>query len=124
MPKKATGHSFKQAKKLSKSIARPAKANLVTGQPIFAQPKPSPDPSGFKDPVTDQKYQELTALGGVPQPRGGAGEPIVTLQQVYGSDGVAKVQESSRQVRSSFIPWAIRAASSALRPNRWSRTRW
>jgi hypothetical protein len=92
MPKKATGHSFQQAKKHSKSIARPAKANLVTSQPIFAQPKPSPDPSGFKDPVTDQKYQELTALGGVPQPHGGAAEPIVTLQQVYGIEGAAKIQ--------------------------------
>jgi hypothetical protein len=92
MPKKPPGHSFHQAKEHSKPITRPAKANTITGQPIFAQPKPSPDPSGFKDPVTDQKYQELTALGGVPQPHGGAAEPIVTLQQVYGSDGAAKVQ--------------------------------
>jgi hypothetical protein len=64
----------------------------ASGQPIFAQPKPSPDPSGFKDPVTDQNYQELSTLGTVPQPRGGATEPIVTLQQVYGSNGAAKIQ--------------------------------
>jgi hypothetical protein len=53
----------------------PPRVNIVTGQPIFAQPKPSPDPSGFKDPVTDQKYQELTTLGTVPQPRGGRENP-------------------------------------------------
>jgi hypothetical protein len=92
MPKKPSGHSSQQAKKHSKPITRLARVNIVTGQPIFAQPKPSPDPSGFKDPVTDQKYQELTTLGTVPQPRGGPAEPIVTLQEVYGSEGTAKIQ--------------------------------
>jgi hypothetical protein len=63
-----------------------------TGQPIFAQPQPSPDPSGFKDPVTDQSEQELTTLGIVPEPVGNAVEPILTLAQVYGSAGAAKTQ--------------------------------
>jgi hypothetical protein len=62
------------------------------GQPIFAQPQPSPDPSGFKDPVTDQSEQELTTLGAVPEPVGNAVEPILTLAQVYGSAGAAKTQ--------------------------------
>ena len=62
------------------------------GQPIFGQPQPSPDPSGFKNPVTDQRLKELTTLGAVPQPVGGATEPILTLEQVYGSAGAAKVQ--------------------------------
>jgi len=62
------------------------------GQPIFAQPQPSPDPSGFKDPVTDQSEQELTTLGVVPEPAGNAVEPILTLAQVYGSGGAAKTQ--------------------------------
>jgi Calcineurin-like phosphoesterase len=61
------------------------------GQPVFAQPKPSPDPTGFKVPVTDQKDKELLQLEPVPPPRGGAVEPIVTLQQVYGNAGAAKV---------------------------------
>ena len=60
------------------------------GQPVFAQPLPSPDPTGFKDPVTDQRDKELAKVGLVPQPVGGAVEPILTLAQVYGSAGAAK----------------------------------
>lgn len=62
------------------------------GEPIFAQPQPSPDPTGFRNPVTDQKDRELTTLGAVPQPRGGAVEPVLTLAQVYGSAGAARMQ--------------------------------
>ncbi|HWF46954.1 MAG TPA: metallophosphoesterase [Bryobacteraceae bacterium] len=62
------------------------------GQPIFAQPQPSPDPTGFKDPVTDQKERELNTLEPVPDPVGNATEPILTLQQVYGSTGASKIQ--------------------------------
>jgi Calcineurin-like phosphoesterase len=89
MPKKISDRSSGHAKKHPKAPAQPPPG--ASGQPIFAQPKPSPDPSGFKDPVTDQSYQELTTLGAVPQPSGGAVEPVVTLQQVYGSEGAAKV---------------------------------
>ena len=53
------------------------------GQPVFAQPKPSPDPSGFKNPVTDQKDVGIANLEPVPIPAGGAAEPILTLQQVW-----------------------------------------
>jgi hypothetical protein len=66
-------------------------SSTVTGDPIFAQPQPSPDPTGFKNPVTDQSQAELTTLGVVPEPVGGAVEPILTLQSVYGSAGAAKV---------------------------------
>ncbi|NYF79982.1 metallophosphoesterase family protein [Granulicella arctica] len=59
-------------------------------QPVFAQPKPSPDPTGFKDPVTDQNDQGLNTLEAVPVPTNGAVEPILTLQQIYGSAGAAK----------------------------------
>jgi len=62
------------------------------GEPVFAQPKPSPDPTGFKDPVTDQKFKEILTLEAVPQPAGGAVEPILTLEQVYGSAGAARMQ--------------------------------
>ena len=57
------------------------------GQPIFGQPQPSPDPTSFKNPVMDQSYSEITTLGVVPEPVGGAVEPILTLAQAYGSAG-------------------------------------
>ncbi|MGA2986915.1 MAG: metallophosphoesterase [Terriglobia bacterium] len=82
MPKKRTG----------KQRAKPKGHVTISGQPIFGQPQPSPDPSGFKDPVTDQKLQGLTTLGVAPEPAGGATEPVLTLEQVYGSAGAAKVQ--------------------------------
>ena len=63
-----------------------------SGQPIFGQPKPSPDPAGFKNPVTDQKQRGLATLGAVPKPAGGVTEPILTLEQIYGSAGPAKIQ--------------------------------
>jgi hypothetical protein len=72
--------------------ARPPASGANSGQPIFGQPKPSPDPTGFKDPVTDKNQQALLTLGAVPMPAGGATEPVVTLQQIYGSAGPAKVQ--------------------------------
>jgi hypothetical protein len=64
----------------------------TSGEPIFAQPQPSPDPSGFKNPVTDQKLLELKSLEPVPQPKNGAVEPILTLAQVYGSAGAARMK--------------------------------
>lgn len=75
-----------------KPHAKPKAGVTPTGQPIFGQPQPSPDPSGFKDPVTDRSLKELTTLGALPTPAGGAAEPILTLAQVYGSAGAAKVQ--------------------------------
>lgn len=87
------------AKKPAKSLNTPtAKAS---GDPIFAQPAPSPDPTGFKNPVTDQKDVELKILEPVPEPASGAVEPILTLAQVYGSQGAAKtaaIQKSGQIV--------------------------
>ena len=61
------------------------------GQPIFAQPKPSPDPTTFSQPVTDQKLKEVKQLQPLPDaPVGLPVEPILTLAQVYGSVGAAK----------------------------------
>jgi hypothetical protein len=79
------------AKKPLGSTKRHAAA-AAGGEPVFAQPKPSPDPTGFKNPVTDQKLKEIKTLGEVPQPAGGAAEPVLTLEQVYGSAGAARVQ--------------------------------
>lgn len=62
------------------------------GQPVFAQPSPSPDPTGFKNPVTDQNEKEIESVEPVPQPAGNAVEPALTLAQVFGSDGASKTQ--------------------------------
>jgi Calcineurin-like phosphoesterase len=88
MPKKPSPPSRHHAKKHSKATAPPS----TSGQPVFAQPQPSPDPTGFKDPVTDKKYKEVDSLQPVPQPRGGAVEPVLTLEQVYGEAGAATVK--------------------------------
>ena len=69
---------------------KPAAPKASTApQPVFAQPAPSPDPTGFKNPVTDQSLKEINSLEPVPQPAGGAVEPILTLAQVYGDQGAS-----------------------------------
>src|SRR5580700_1494850 len=86
MPKKPSHPS-------SHSVKGRPKTRVIPGdQPVFAQPKPSPDPTGFKDPVTDTKLQAILNLEPVPQPAGGAVEPVLTLEQVYGNAGPAKVE--------------------------------
>jgi hypothetical protein len=60
-------------------------------EPVFAQPQPSPDPTSFKNPVTDKNFAGIANLEPVPTATGGAAEPILTLAQVYGSAGAAKV---------------------------------
>src|SRR5258707_6841526 len=93
MPKEPVDPSSPGAKKHPKKSSQQSGsgASGQPGQPIFAQPKPSPDPAGFKDPVTDQKFQGSRTLETVPQPRGGAVEPVLTLEEVYGSAGTAKI---------------------------------
>jgi hypothetical protein len=94
MPKKPPAPPSHHPQKHPKKPAPPSGGggtNGQPGQPVFAQPKPSPDPTGFKDPVTDSKLKELLQLEPVPQPRGGAVEPVLTLAQMYGSAGAAKV---------------------------------
>ncbi len=61
------------------------------GNPVFSQPVPSPDPTTFKDPVTDQKLKEVDAVEAVPQPAGGAVEPVLTLEETLGSGGAAQI---------------------------------
>jgi len=62
----------------------------AAGDPVFAQPTPTPDPTSFRDPVTDQNDRELDMVEAVPEPSGNAVEPVLTLAQVYGSQGAAK----------------------------------
>ena len=60
---------------------------LASGDPIFAQPTQSPDPTTFKDPVTDSKDKDTPGVQPVPQPATTAAEPILTLAQIFGSEG-------------------------------------
>jgi hypothetical protein len=78
--KKPTGHPQKST--------HPASAV----DPVFAQPSPSPDPIGFKNPVTDQSDKEINSVEPVPQPAANAVEPTLTLAQVYGSQGTVKTK--------------------------------
>jgi hypothetical protein len=93
-PKKKQAKQSHKTKPVAKKTGVTKKPGLTTKSagtgPIFAQPAPSPDPTSFKDPVTDQKYQELLVVEAVPQPSGNAAEPVLTLAQVYGSSGTAK----------------------------------
>src|SRR5271163_4877577 len=64
------------------------------GGPEFGQPTPSPDPTGFRVPVTDTgDYSKVnpTLLQPVPQPRGDSPEPVLTLEEVLGGAGAAKI---------------------------------
>ncbi len=101
MPKRLPEHSSKSKKKsaILKSPANPK--STASTQPIFGQPQPTPDPTGFRNPVTDQKDRGLNLLEPVPQPRGGAVEPTLTLAQVYGAQGAARttaIQQSGQIV--------------------------
>jgi len=87
-------------KKKKKSSAPPP----PTGpQPVFAQPAPSPDPTGFKVPhPSDNSLYNLvdpTLLQPVPAPRG-PGSPILELAAALGSAGPAAVAaiQKARQI--------------------------
>jgi hypothetical protein len=91
MPKKPADRFSHHTRKHAKTPAHARSVSGINGQPVFAQPKPSPDPTGFKDPVTDTKLKGILNLAAVPAPRSGGVEPILTLAQVYGDAGAAKV---------------------------------
>lgn len=92
-PRKAVPQSVRRAKsKQGHQPKKSARGTKTPGDPIFSQPTPSPDPTSFKQPVTDQKYQELKNVEPVPQPRTKAAEPVLTLEEVYGGAAAAKVQ--------------------------------
>jgi hypothetical protein len=79
--------------KKSAAKKKPTRTNQATGDPQFGQPAPSPDPTGFRTPVTDTgDYSKVNAklLQPVPQPRGTAAEPVLTLEEVFGSAGPAR----------------------------------
>jgi hypothetical protein len=79
-------------KKPTEHPQKPTRAASTAGDPVFAQPSPSPDPTGFKNPVTDQSDKEINSVEPVPQPVANAVEPTLTVAQVYGSQGAAKTK--------------------------------
>jgi hypothetical protein len=68
---------------------------LHAADPVFGQPQPSPDPSSFKTPHPSDSglYKKVnnSLVQPIPAPRGGAAEPVLTLEEVYGSQGAAKI---------------------------------
>jgi hypothetical protein len=63
-----------------------------SGDPVFGQPTPSPDPTSFKNPVTDAGFADVPGVQAVPQPVAVGAEPILTLAQVLGSQGATLTQ--------------------------------
>jgi hypothetical protein len=65
--------------------------------PVFGQPQPSPDPTSFKTPHPSDSglYKKVnnSLVQAIPTARGGAAEPVLTLEEVYGSQGAAKVDK-------------------------------
>ncbi len=85
--------SHATASRSKSSSSRKSKSySTVSGQPVFAEPTPSPDPSGFKDPVTDANDPDVAGVQPVPQAAASAEEPILTLAQVYGAQGASLTQ--------------------------------
>ena len=71
-----------------------ARAGSTPGNPQFGQPSPSPDPTGFKVPVTDEgDYSKVNAtlLQPVPSPAVAVVEPILELEKILGSAGAATI---------------------------------
>ena len=121
MAKKTARPSAPKATPSKKTTTQPrAGAN----DPVFAQPTPTPDPTNFRDPVTDQKLKEMGTVEPFPAPRGGAAEPVLQFADTLGSQGPARSRRFRRRGRSSSTPWATRAAPKGLRRSRWLRTRW
>jgi hypothetical protein len=87
---------------MAKKTARPNTPKVTQGkkvttppragnEPVFAQPTPTPDPTSFRDPVTDQKLKEIGTVEPFPAPRGGAAEPVMQFADTLGSQGPARI---------------------------------
>ncbi len=87
MAKKSTPQTAVKQTSGSKGTTRPR----ATNDPVFAQPSPTPDPTNFRDPVTDQPLKEVGTVEPFPAPRGGAGEPVLQFADTLGSQGAARV---------------------------------
>src|ERR1700743_2699040 len=102
MVKSTFGHTSQEsslpAKKNrpSPKTTKQPKHSSASGQPVFGQPQQTPDPTSFKTPhpSDDSLYAKVNnkLVQPIPAARGGAVEPILTLAQVYGPQGAAKVK--------------------------------
>jgi hypothetical protein len=84
----------RSARNTAAKHTRPKKAatgSSAGNDPVFAQPSPSPDPTSFRDPVTDQKLKEIGSVEAFPVPRGGAKEPVLQFADTLGSQGPARI---------------------------------
>ncbi len=69
----------------------PPTSPQTDGDPVFAEPMPSPDPTNFRNPVTDQKLRETSQVDSFPRPRGTTAEPRMQLADALGSQGASRV---------------------------------
>jgi hypothetical protein len=87
MAKKSAQHTAAKNTQPRKTTKSPSTGS----DPVFAQPAPTPDPTSFRDPVTDQKLKEVGVVEAFPAPRGGAAEPVLQFADTLGSQGPARV---------------------------------
>ena len=88
----AKPHKPSSRQPIKKHPVAPTPPKRASGDPVFGQPQPSPDPTTFKDPVTDASQPDVAGVQPVPQPAAAATEPILTLAQIYGSQGATITQ--------------------------------
>jgi len=88
----AKAHKPSSHQPTKKHPVTPTPPTRVSGDPVFGQPQPSPDPTTFKDPVTDASQPDVAGVQPVPQPAASATEPILTLAQIYGTQGATITQ--------------------------------
>ena len=125
MPKKPPARSSHHTKKHPRTHAQShGSITTTSGQPVFAQPKPSPDPSGFKDPVTDSKIRRFSRSNLCLRRRAELWNRSSHLQRSTAVQGRRRSQRFNSQGRLSFTRWATPAVSLARQHNRWSQTRW
>src|ERR1700758_306995 len=87
MARKSATHTVAKKTQPKKTTKTPSTVN----DPVFAQPSPTPDPTNFRDPVTDQPLKEVGTVEPFPVPRGGAAEPVLQFADTLGSQGAARV---------------------------------
>ena len=93
--------------------------------PVFAQPSPTPDPTNFRDPVTDQKLKGGRDGRSIPGAARWSGRAGAAVRGHAGFAGTrARRSDPEGRPRSSSTRWAIRAARKGLRRSRRWRTRW
>ena len=70
MARKSETHTVAKKTQPKKTTKTPSTVN----DPVFAQPSPTPDPTNFRDPVTDQPLKEVGTVEPFPAPRGATSE--------------------------------------------------